>query len=800
MKFDRADVVTSIVWQLRLGDWPRAQNRALIQSLFNGDPPFTPEQIQDSLGATNVNDLSAVTLSHDARKNFANAFQKPGRYFTVRLNTGPAHKRQQYSEVITDEINRVMKRSKRYFEVDRSTFANVVLYGIGPVVWMNDYCWCPTAKGVGDILIPSGTLLDMDNLPFYATYERFTAAQLKRMTSGPAVDKGWNLPAIEAAMRWADSEAQTLYSSQWPEVWSPERINERIKEDGGLYSSDAVPTIDCYDFRFFSDEDGSQGWRRRMVVDPWGGWAGAGGAPAGQPTADQPAQFSKIHTAVKDKGFIFDSGDRIYGEKLDQMAHFQFADLSAFAPFRYHSVRSLGFLIYALAHVNNRLWCRFLDHTFENMMQYFRINSDEDISRALKVNLADKGFIDKSLTMIPQTERWQVNQAIVEMAFAMNDEKMGRNSRSLAEESPGKPDHMKATVYMGEVNKANALVSAAMDQAYNYQTFRYEEICRRFCIKLSNDPGVKEFRSRCIQRGVPEKYLNSVLWDIEAERTMGGGNQMLEQQIAQQLMQFRPLFDPDAQRLILRKATMAITSDPDLTDALVPDKPNPVTDTVADAQRAASTLFLGMHVDPRPGENHQEVAKTIMGELALLLARYQKVQPSMEDIAGMQNMALFVQQQLQLLSQDKEALPLVKNLNADLQQMMKQVGMMAKAIEAKMQDQAAQQPPGNAEAAAEAATTAAKLQAIKVQADAKAANARESHAQRTAERATQNEIKMQQDAQRHQQTLQQKAQADSLALHTQAQKDALDIEHQKATAEAKRKAMESKATEKSTAE
>jgi len=38
---------------------------------------------------------------------------------------------------------------------------------------------------------------------------------------------------------------------------------------------------------------------------------------------------------------------------------FQFADLSAVAPFRYHSVRSLGWLLYAVINLQNRLRCKF---------------------------------------------------------------------------------------------------------------------------------------------------------------------------------------------------------------------------------------------------------------------------------------------------------------------------------------------------------------------------------------------------------------------------------------------------------
>lgn len=787
MKFNKSDIVTQIVWQMRLADWPRAQNRARIQSLFNGDPPYTQAEIQDNLGATNVNDLSAVTLSHDARKNFANAFQKPGRYFAVRLNAGPAHKKDTYSEIITEEITRIMKRSRKWFETQRSTFANVVLYGIGPCIWMNRESWCPQASAVGDMLIPSGTLLEMENLPFLASYHRYTAAQLKRMTSGPNVDKGWNVEQVQKAIRWADSEAQTLYSSQWPEVWSPERIEERIKEDAGLYSSDAVPTIDCYDFRFWSDEGNTQGWRRRIIVDPWGGWAAAGGV------AKEPTQ-STISKKVDD--FLFSSEDRIYGEKLDHMAHFQYADLSAYAPFRYHSVRSLGFIIYALAHVNNRLWCRFLDSTFESMMQYFRVNSDEDVARALKVNLVDKGFIDKSLQFVPPAERWQVNEALVEMAIQMNEQKMGRNARSLAEENTGKTDHMKATVYVGEMNKANALVTSAMDQAYNYEAFKYEEICRRFCIKNSSDPDVIAFQAAIARRGVPEKYLNVAMWDVEPERTMGGGNPMLEQTIAQQLMQFRPLYDPDAQRIILRKATMAITGDPELTDALVPDNQVKITNSVADTQRAAASLLLGLKVDPKPGENHQEVVQTILSEMAILIKRFHNLKPTMEEMAGLQNMGLYAQAHLQMLAQDVNSKPLVEELSKDLKVAMDTVGEMSKELMA--QQQAAQQQGQNQNGDI-SAETAAKIQSDLVLANAKAQNARESHAQRTAERATQFQVKAQQDAEKHQQQLAQQAKKDNLDLATQAAKDAQSLHHEKKKAEVQAAAHKKK-SETSTAE
>lgn len=775
-KFETSEIVQSIVWQLRLADWPRSQNRAAIQGLFNGNPPFSPEQMTDSMSATNTNDLSATTAGHDARKNFANAFQKPGKFFSVSIDSGPVHKRQEWSQIITNEANRVMKRgnsSKKYFEVLRSTFANVVLFGIGPVVWTDKERWCPDAVGVGDVLIPAGTLLDMDNLPFFSTYHRYTPAQLRKMTSGPKVDPGWNIPLVNQAIKWADEEANTLYGSQWPEIWSPERTQERIKEDGGVYSSDAMSTIDVYDFRFWSDEKDKEGWRRRMVIDPWGGINGAGGVP-------MSAKDALVKPAEKrGSDFLFNSKERTYGDNLQQLAHFQFADLSAFGPFRYHSVRSLGFLLFSVCHLNNRMWCRFMDHVFENMLQFFRVRGDDDIGRALKINLVDKGIIDQSVQFIPQSERWQINQQLVEMGFEMAQAKMGKNSSSLVEDTPRAVENIKATVYAGEQARANSLVMAAMDQAYMYQNFQYREIVRRLCIPNSRDMDSKNFRTRCLQQGIPEEVLNVDRMDVEAERVMGGGNQQLESSIANQLLGIRPLLDPDAQRTVMKKYVMSISSDPALADELVPDQQNRVTNTIADAQRAAASLYLGLLVSPRPGENHSETAQTVLGEMSIIVQRATQQGPSPQDITGLQSMGQYVGQQIQMLAQDKGAADMVKQLNQALTQIMQMVQKMGQALQKQMEEQAAMNgAAGNGEAQAEMATAQAKNQAMLIQANAKAENSRDSHSQKTAQRQAQFEMKAQQDAQKHQQQMIEKNQAHQQELAERAQSNALDTQKQ----------------------
>jgi hypothetical protein len=216
MNFSNPSLVETLVWQMKLSDYPRSLNRSKINDLFNGVPPYTEQEALENNIAFNVNFLEGTKLGLDARKQFTNAFQKPGNFFTVTLDSGPVYKRKAWGSTITREINKRMKRSLVYFETLRSTFASVVLHGIGPVSWDNSKRWCPRATGVEDVMIPSNTLLTMENLPFFAIFRQYTPYQLWKMTHGPKVDPGWNMDVVDSAIKWADKETAKLSGGTWP--------------------------------------------------------------------------------------------------------------------------------------------------------------------------------------------------------------------------------------------------------------------------------------------------------------------------------------------------------------------------------------------------------------------------------------------------------------------------------------------------------------------------------------------------------------------------------------------------------
>lgn len=311
---------------------------------------------------------------------------------------------------------------------------------------------------------------------------------------------------------------------------------------------------------------------------------------------------------------------------------------------------------------------------------------------------------------------------------------------------------------MSELNATTQLVGAALTQIYQYQVFEGREIMRRFFVANSRDVEVRQARNRMLNQGVPEECLIADLWDCQPERVMGDGNRTMELAIAQQLMQYRNLYDPEPQREILRDVTLAITRDPARAKNLVPDQPQ-VSDSVMAAQYSAAALMLGLPMPVKSGINHQEYIEALLADMAILMknigARDNMGTPA--ELKGLQGIAQNIAQHIQLLSQDEAEGELVRKYGEQLGQLINALKGFAQRLSEKMQSQ-------NGDGNELDPEVMAKIQAMLIQAKAKAENARESHAQKTAQRQVQFE-----------QETQQRQAADALDLQKKATENALDL-------------------------
>lgn len=755
MKFDEAAAVDQIAYEMRLADFPRSLDRQRINDLFNGVPPYTMDEVERNGIAINVNYLEGTRMAHQARMQFYGSFLKPGKFFNCKSDWGPKHKRIERSAVVTREVAKRMKNSIVYYETYRSKFASNVIHGIGPSGWDTDDLWTPDAYGIEDVLVPANTLLTMKNLPFFIKYRSYTGPELIRLIRDRdrAKEAGWNLSLADKCVAWIDQETMALSHNNWPEYWSPEKAGERVKGDGGFYAADSVPTIDCFDFYFWDDSNDKEGWCRRIILDSWSTPQSSGLSYSMQ--RDSKLDFGRNQ-------FLFNSKNRKVASSWHELIAFQFADLSAVAPFRYHSVRSMGYLLYALCNLQNRLRCRFNEAIWEATLMYLRVSNRDDAERALKVELFNRGFIDPSVQFVPAAERFQVNSDLVQLGLRDNADIINQHAATMMQRQNYSEGGTEKTAFqvMSEIQAMNTLISAGFQQAYRYQDFENREIFRRFCLENSRDPDVNSFRASCQKQGVPPEMLTPEAWDIETERVLGAGNKTMEMAIAESLMQFRNLYDPDAQRAILRDYTLAVTEDPGRAINMVPEEPEVMSDSVLAAQLAAGALMQGLPVGIKSGINHIEYVDAMLVSLQVEIGRTNQrggVPESMEKLDGFDATVKHIAQHIEIVAQDENEKERVSDWQKQLTKLANLIRAFAQRFAEKQQQQ---QPQGDPEAQA-------KIQAMLMQAKAKADNTRESHAQRTAQRQIQFEMEQKRE--------ELKAQAE-LARETKTKTDDMVVE------------------------
>jgi len=679
----------------------RSPNRALLNSFFNGEPPWTPQEAKDNGILVNFNDKAGANLLHQARNQYENAFTKTGQFFKVTLPDAPAHKQRDLSSTITRHINRIMGLDRSYYYTRDCVWGGIVLHGVGARVWWDQYSWRPQFSGVQDILIPTDTDLAMENLRFLAFRRAMKPGMLAQKTylKGKNVDPGWNMKAVKKIL----NEYRDLNTNPKNWDWSnqPEQMVELYKQNLCYYDGDSAPQIYFWDFYHLEEENKDQsknGWYRKLMLD-------SDCVPIKGMTSEEPVQF------------IYDSRKPI-GERLDNFVHFQFGDGNNVPPFKYHSIRSLAWLVYDLVWIGNRLNCQFTQHVFEQLMLLFRVTDPTDRDRLQNLVLQGiVGLLPEGLNMVTAPERYQVNVGLVQGLQANLKQKVSEASSQYTQSvDTGTQKERTKFEVQAVIAQASALMASMLGRAYHQEYFCDVEISRRFCIKNSPDFAVKRFQIACRQDGVEEKYLNSERWQVEVEQVMGGGNRVLELAESTEMMNRVNQFDPEAQAEIKHDFVLALTNNPKKAARISPvDAAPKVSDSKHDAMQSFGTLMLGIAMDPQEGVNHPEQIETL---LAMMDERIKFIKQTggvgtIQDVAGLQAVATYIGKHIQIVAQDPGEKARVKAYTDALSKMMNEVRAFAERQQEAAKKQSQQpNPEVIANIQAMMAETNAKIKAL----------------------------------------------------------------------------------------
>lgn len=676
--FQDPNTVVSYICSMKQADVRRADDRVLIQNAANGFPPLTPQEAEDNAVDVNVNWGTLARTIHRARRQYENAMTKQSVYFTVTLEGAPVDKSDEWGRTITKEINRIMKNSLSYLETIRSVFAGVVLHGIGPRFWQDEDTWEPEFAAIEDVLLPTGTKLTMKGTSYIAMRANYNYHEIAEIILAKNRDPGWNIPALKKLLdgiKPDNGPQQNQYN--WTD--SPEKMWEVVKQNKVYWDIDSVPQIWVWNF-FHKDDKQDGKWFRKVVLDV----PGSDGASV---TTNEGGKES----------FLYESGSPC-ADELREIIQFQFGDGSNKPPFLYHSVRSLGLMLYDTTEMMNRLQSQFVQHVFEQLQMLIRVQDPADRARANDILLLNKGVVPDGVSILGPNERYQVNANLVESVQSNFRQLISESAAAFtADVNDGTQKEMTATEIMARVNDVNSLISSMLVMAYNYECPVQKEICRRFTRKGSKDKDVQKFQAKCKKAGIPEEWIDVEKWVVRPEMVLGGGHKMLEMAQSRELMSMAPQLPPNSQEKIKRMHIAAITDNSDLANDLVPEVKVQASFSTHDAEIAFGAMMAGSPVQPAPGLNRIEQLNTIVELMGL---KVQQIEQSgnvgtREDVVGLGLAANYASQLIQQLGQDPAMKPMIGEAEraiADIENKLKGFAQRQMEEERKQQEQAQQNP------------------------------------------------------------------------------------------------------------
>lgn len=668
-EFSTAEKIMQVITPMQNVERLRAYDRATIDNLFNGEPPYTKEEEEKFQIEINVNWGEGKRIMGDANNQLNSALLHPGLLFSATCRAGAVDKRDEWAMEFAQNMHIPLQEGKSGFLFSfliRNRNATIAMHGLGPVLWANDFKWIPRFIPLEDLLIPSQTSCDYSNLRYFAVNLYLTPGELIEMTHGDTVLPGWNMTIVRQVLQEVKDQPTGGNQATW--IDRPEEMVNVFKENCGWYYSDSVPRIRARYFFYKSMETGK--WHRMMLLRE----AGEGGQPS----------------SVDTKQFLFDGSKAPVADDINHILSIQYGDKNFVAPLKIHAVRGLGVDLYAPVETNNRLRCEFVQSVFEHLKMYFRIQNPADRDRLKEIVLQQYGVLPQGLEVLKREERHQIDPALVADAMGQMRQIMQESSSSFVQNvNDGTQKEMTAKEANIRLNQATMMVSAMIGAIYFQENFFYEEIKRRFCKKGSADPDVKAFQKRCIEAGIPEDILlKHENWKLTVERVLGGGDKTLAQEEGAFLWNNSNQFEPSVQGQVKRTALAAILGNYDKARQFIPITPVTSTSGTQLAEQLFGTLMTGNPCAVRNGIDIQGYVQTLLRMMGGVVQRIQSTDNmgTAEELGGLITVAQNIGQYLQILGQDPKNKQMLKQIGDTLGKLMNEVKGFGQRLQEKHQN------------------------------------------------------------------------------------------------------------------
>jgi hypothetical protein len=659
----------------------RSGNRKLVLDAANCRQPFDEEMVKKMGLTINVDWGELAKLLTDAIKQMLSAFTANEYYFTVSLPDAPKEHQSEWGAFITDRINMIMERDIVYYMLQWAKWSSVAKYGIGIETWRHADRWRSKFCAPADIRIATDTTLDFENLNWYAQRVPYTVLELVTEVFNGKKDNGWSKTLVADILK--NYKEKNFIDATQNINWDTdlERFSSIVRQNGGFYGSNALPTIPLYHFYF---EDAGKAnpkqrqWYMRVIAE------------------------TGVVKGGSDNDFLYQS-DVPVADSWKELIHVQYGDLSFDDPPTFAGVRGLGDILYEPCFYSNLTRCRAVQHLHDQFNILLRISDPAEKARAAIQVFQNLGVLKPGVTIVPEQERHQIKTDLLEFVTAQMKQLQSEASSSYTQQADtGTQKEQTAFETRVKAEQVNSMTSGIILKGARFEDAKNREFCRRFCLNASNpdlnvDPDIIEFQSRCKKFGIPAEWLDIKKWVVRTVTPIGMGNPVIAQAAVEQLQKVAPKLSPEAQQEINHETVLVYSKDPRKAARWAPISGKP---TQSDATREAIGLFATLLIAapgsvPPPQNNYIDQIEVLLPLLAGKITLYTKRNnmATAEEAMGLGNVLTYIGQAVEALGQDPQQKARVKGYSDSLAQLGNEVkglaqrGQQAAEAEAKRAQQ-----------------------------------------------------------------------------------------------------------------
>lgn len=630
------------VLQLReADDQGRARRRAMVKGLVDGNPPYRPEDLRNAgrSDACNVNWREAEAYLNSSIGAFYDVFSESATFATVELDTNNPLKNGEWSRIVTEEFHQLLAKDKSWDYTMQNSQYEMVLYGIGPLLFENDYDWRCCSIQCKDLLVPNYTKSDVTTWEEAAVMTCYLPHQLYEMIQNTktATAMGWNVPATRRAIMKAHPKTQD--GGQYG-TWEWHQM--QLKTQSYCYSAESkVIEVSHYYLREFPTNGDEPRITHCIVQSPL-----SRAEPSDQYLYQKIGRFECWEEIIHP----------MYYDNLGGGLH--------------HSVTGMGTKMFSALEFQNRLMCSMADQAFAPKLLFkpTTANSEQQLSL---VRIGNYAKIPGGFDLLQQPLAGMIEESLAFNRHVGNlvSSNLSQYRQNL-ETKEGNP--RTATEISQRASEQARLGKTQLNRYYNQLDWLYSEKYRR-AIKVKADlPGGKdaaEFRKKCRDRGVPESALDKTRF-VKATRIVGQGSEYLRQASLEFLLGLISLL-PESGRQNLIGDVIAARAGQFMVDRYFP---RPEVEQAPDDQLVVCMNQIGSAKNGVPPvvtdtQNHPLFAGTFLRAAAESLASVQQGADPVQVLTFLEALGPAIAKHISIMAQDKSRKAMVDEMSNQWKQL-----------------------------------------------------------------------------------------------------------------------------------